>query len=892
MNINQYQQLSHSEKIDFLHSLAKQLGPDWTIDKDYLSYQPTQELFAFIPGGQMTMGFSIDSLFTLCKARGEKYKDDEWSWAPNIQAGRPATDIVVYPFLIALVHENDTDMQTPFHLPSEAEMEWLLRNAGQVYFPGLKADQIVTKSNRTKLVCNLQEHFGLEELVDDIDTVGQQCEDSRHETYHQRPVDSLPWGHDQMVKRIVHTTWQDDAEEIIAWHAADRQFDMHGRRRKTLRLPHLPTLKPEVSIPKDYGFFIDAIESGKGVDYEAAWATLQLLSYAPGKDMHGILIYILKKQLIPNSKNTLTILQWLFTLGYGHTPEQLFKNQDAYSEDRHVIRELISTEIDQFIPFLSDKKAEVRSQAALILSMAASESGKARTLLESQFNLEKKVEVKETLLISMALLTRKPLNPDLLEKSKIPDAIHELINTITGKADKQKIVLLIKNSDTLPYFDWFIHLLSSGEQQSAENNQAALELASHALITKSRDIRLTCLRVSLSLLFEKKSSLLLPEQISEPQKKLIELLTPEQDFKPGLALNGLLKEYQIPDDRLAREVILGRSSNSIFAKYVEYSGRSMPLLCALDHAYCEHKRQGLKEFINSFSLIDIVQIRHQIYNYMTISMGVDIFEDLLENISSASEEQRLALCEWLKPLLLQFFETSYIYEGLPKDQVESLSGNERRAWFYLDYYYAAAKNDHFIKSISEKFLIKLLTEKIRPDVKHYKLLPIDTIGSSQNYNIAQKLLESISTESDSYRQTTLFHIALVIMFEPMPYKLLQADEYSNFQKQIIPRILKLLETVSLNFSLIRYGFTLTSLKIINNNYQGILAKIVEFDGAHLPLYFLIDKLSDNKKNHYESIYNLLKNFDNSDIEILKKEIKNNEWRNNLYSSIQWEKLLN
>lgn len=43
MKINQYQQLSHPEKIDFLHSLAVQLGSDWNVDKDYLCYQPTKE---------------------------------------------------------------------------------------------------------------------------------------------------------------------------------------------------------------------------------------------------------------------------------------------------------------------------------------------------------------------------------------------------------------------------------------------------------------------------------------------------------------------------------------------------------------------------------------------------------------------------------------------------------------------------------------------------------------------------------------------------------------------------------------------------------------------------------------------------------------------------------
>jgi hypothetical protein len=897
MNINQYQKLSHSEKIDFLQPLATQLGSDWKIDNDYLCYQPTKELFAFIPGGQMTMGFSIESLFALCKARGEKYKDGSWSWVPNIQAARPATDIVVYPFLIALEPENDMDMPAPFHLPSEAEMEWLLRNAGQVYFPGLKTDEKVTKSNRNKLVRNLQEHFGLHQLVDDIDNIGQQCEDSLHETYHQRPIDSLPWGHDQGVKRIVHTTWQDDADEIIAWHAANRQFETHGRRRKTLRLQHLLKSKPEASIPRDYGFFIDALESGKGADYEEAWATLQLLSYAPNKDMHGILIYLLKNQLTSEAQKPLLILQWLFRLAYGDTPKQLFNNTDPYAEDRIAIRTILSQELESILPFLAHKKPDVRAQTAFVLAAATDKKNEAQEILEAQLHIEKNIDVRNSILLSMALLLRRPLDGHLLNLPNISESTQCLAETISGKPDKQKIVSVIKRQNSLPYLDWFIYFLSDGDRTSTDNIQAALELANHAINTEDSQRRCTYLKVSLSLLFDKGEGLLLPNEITPPQKQLIEILTPDSPFRPYFISGDLCRQYQIPHTEAARAILLEKSTISIFSKSVDYNGQEMPLLCALNKTYCDNKLEGVKEYLRAFSLIDIIKMHHQVRDYIFHEYWPYWYKNrkiLLDHIRNSDFQSRQDLCLWLKPVLTDYINTRYVYTGLRKVEKEQLEEDEKFKTAYLEYYFAAApKEDAFKKLLSESLLKKWLSKEITSDIGPWRLLTEEPYDCKHNFNLACQFLKVAKTIEKGRDRERYNDIAKYMMFKDSTFeknglivsRLLLPEEYTKFQIQIIPLML---DGFQMDYQA-KHGITKTSMQIVANLYQGLLAKTIEFDATNLPLYFVLDKLSD-KKNDYEAIYNFLKNFSKSDIKIIKKEIKDAQWRYNFDYAIKWENL--
>ncbi|HVV88424.1 MAG TPA: hypothetical protein VHE35_35520 [Kofleriaceae bacterium] len=155
-------------------------------------------------------------------ARGDR--DDGWSAAelvkayeggpPDAGAAEPAMRTIAIGELAGLVPEG-------FRLPSEAELEWALREGGTTRWIGVAGDVEVTAANRRKtLLGELANGFGLQGLRD----LQNPCADGAVDYDVESPTDQRARATDrpERIARWAHTYWQDDDQELFSMLAGSR----------------------------------------------------------------------------------------------------------------------------------------------------------------------------------------------------------------------------------------------------------------------------------------------------------------------------------------------------------------------------------------------------------------------------------------------------------------------------------------------------------------------------------------------------------------------------------------------------------------------------------------------------------------------------------------------
>ncbi len=260
--------------------------------------------FVVVPGGWLRMGFSADDLFVAARARVEIAPRPVWG--RTVMAARPTRWVRIRPYLLAIAgvppapgeatsdggrasqaykdavdaargdkaegpsaadlvkaYEGgppDADAAEPamrriqmdeladmipagFRLPSEAEMEWALREGGTTRWIGVPGHVEVTAANRRDtLLGGLVNGFGLLGLRD----LQNPCADGAVDYDVESPTDQRARATDreERIARWGHTYWQDDDGELIGMSTANRAApDEYGDTivRLAVDLPGLTT---------------------------------------------------------------------------------------------------------------------------------------------------------------------------------------------------------------------------------------------------------------------------------------------------------------------------------------------------------------------------------------------------------------------------------------------------------------------------------------------------------------------------------------------------------------------------------------------------------------------------------------------------------------------------
>lgn len=214
-DVEVYFSLSQEERRELLVAMARALGPAWTLPHsdtsfESLGHQPTGVAFAIVPGGAFDMGLT---------------EADEWAvkeglgWDPEISDTladarprvSPSHRVHVSAFLVArdpLTHSDVERLSAGRHkgiyayqvgrmealtlatqyglrLPSEAEYEWLMREAGTTSFAFDALQRTKVSGNDTETWLT---RFGLRRPFGTC-----WCADDYHDSYDGAPSSSEPW---------------------------------------------------------------------------------------------------------------------------------------------------------------------------------------------------------------------------------------------------------------------------------------------------------------------------------------------------------------------------------------------------------------------------------------------------------------------------------------------------------------------------------------------------------------------------------------------------------------------------------------------------------------------------------------------------------------------------
>ncbi|MCB9830813.1 MAG: hypothetical protein H6806_13775 [Planctomycetes bacterium] len=119
--------------------VAAALGSDFRPMSDGVVHGPSTTTFAVIPGGTFVMGLTDDDI---ARASRSVPWDDDWAYSLSIegQSAVPPTEVCVAPFLLERgpgvgatprAEALERAAGLGFRLPSEAELEWVIRDGGQ-----------------------------------------------------------------------------------------------------------------------------------------------------------------------------------------------------------------------------------------------------------------------------------------------------------------------------------------------------------------------------------------------------------------------------------------------------------------------------------------------------------------------------------------------------------------------------------------------------------------------------------------------------------------------------------------------------------------------------------------------------------------------------------------
>lgn len=223
LTLEAIQSMPVAQKTQLAHNLAGKLGSGWTgldgedmCDAIFLRHAPTGLDFAAIPGGQLELGITEDDFVALTSLTSEY---DPARIAEQRAAASPAHPVDVRPFLcsrdllrgdlfrklagdpvkaggdgrLPRAEAGALARRLGFRLPSEAELEWLGRDARGLALWVHELQRVSGDVEPEELdiydrVRRQPSRFGLRELVYE-----QWAEDDWHPTYTGAPGDSRPW---------------------------------------------------------------------------------------------------------------------------------------------------------------------------------------------------------------------------------------------------------------------------------------------------------------------------------------------------------------------------------------------------------------------------------------------------------------------------------------------------------------------------------------------------------------------------------------------------------------------------------------------------------------------------------------------------------------------------
>ncbi len=147
LDVRAFSELSQDEHSNLVRQLSESLGDGWELvgaadgqGLPSLRPGPQGPEFAVVPGGKFRMGLSDEDIASVA-AQVEWDEDWEYSLRIDGEAATPCVDVSLRPFLLqrSLGEAEGMTRQAAlefaqregFRLPSEAELEWVIRNGGE-----------------------------------------------------------------------------------------------------------------------------------------------------------------------------------------------------------------------------------------------------------------------------------------------------------------------------------------------------------------------------------------------------------------------------------------------------------------------------------------------------------------------------------------------------------------------------------------------------------------------------------------------------------------------------------------------------------------------------------------------------------------------------------------
>ena len=401
-----------------LDAVAKHLGAGWAADGDALLHKKSGVRFAYVPGGWLRMGFSLDDIYEACCARSRAVTDEsDWCGGDEISRARPPHVVKVIPFVTAIEKQpRDNKALAEFRHPSEAELEWIYRRGGAGRWAGVLDDKSFRGRKRWHVTGDMP--FGINIDYDEHEI----CEDAWHGSYMGAPANSKPWGKGNQVYRALHTMWQDDDEEMLSIHAAYRPPGKQDGPAKTFR----PTLAlQKYSKGKAKGKAPDAIEAerllnGLRKNDKASRSALAVIASAPADDVRVVVDYLLAN-LPDDTKVLRKSLELLTALRQYGKP---------------------------VAPLLDHDDKRVRALAAQVVTY-----GKNAAALTKRLKKEPDEVVAATIIIGLGMLGKKAPQT----KHKLDDVV-VIANALAGDVDAGAVARArhVKGMAKLPWFDGYL----------------------------------------------------------------------------------------------------------------------------------------------------------------------------------------------------------------------------------------------------------------------------------------------------------------------------------------------------------------------------------------------------------------------------------------------------
>ncbi|HUH01348.1 MAG TPA: hypothetical protein VML75_05090 [Kofleriaceae bacterium] len=405
-------------------ALARSLAGGWQADGERLRYG--DGVFAVVPGGWLRMGFAPDEVLAACRARKRSPVKDS-SWPESIARARPSRLVRVDPFAVSIESLVATGVLEPI---CEAELEWLLRDAGRGSFIGTV--EPLSTANRTKLLPRLVAPFGLEELFD----VAQSCADDWHPNLAGGPSSSVPWGDGASVAREVHTMWQDADEELIGLHAAAR-VRMTGPGRAVLRLRDALGLIAAGQPPSQTGCEQMCARIGNpGKERKLLGWALDILGGAAGDDLVPAVHATIENLGAGKPAEIAAQLRWLGDLAFGTAAEAV--GSDPWP--RSAIRAAIGEHVIRLQSLLESDHSGVRAAAAIPL--AACGAAPVAEAVAARYAAESDPAVLGSLLLGAAFLARAGAGalPSGNPKDAAVAPVRAIAEAILGRIDPDGLI--------------------------------------------------------------------------------------------------------------------------------------------------------------------------------------------------------------------------------------------------------------------------------------------------------------------------------------------------------------------------------------------------------------------------------------------------------------------